>query len=451
MKQLLILFLMCLYLAACRKETARDKVESYLEHVKASLKDSMGVIEFDKLDFESAILSEEDSINLHVLKVPYYEGKYSTRFVLVQTDANGTVLKGKIVSLVRRTNSASINNQKFDGYIEMSSLRQEIVLSSNVENGFVAAYHPSRRKPADSRLSSAQLVQPSDNMLPEVIVIGYRESSGGISYSDWISLQGMFGGGGGGGYYSPAGGSGEGGNYGGSSSGYHGGGGGGGSVQQVPPIQIDFENQGENPAIDIEAYLRCFGSIPDAGATCSIEIFADIPVDKDPNKLLDISTASPGHTYIQIKKTNGAQSVMQNIGFYPKSGWKTALTPAPVEGKFADNGGHEFNASFLMNLSPAQLQSVLIRIQNLSRFIKYDIDEYNCTDFALDLFNEARVDKLDIPLYDIPGSITGGGTRTPQGLFNKLKSMQQSGSAEASNITVPGYKGWVASSNGPCN
>lgn len=288
-------------------------------------------------------------------------------------------------------------------------------------------------------------------MLPEVIVIGYRESSGGISYSDWISLQGMFGGGGGGGYYSPAGEySGGGGNYGGGNGGYSGGGG-GGSVHQVPPIQIDFENQGENPAIDIETYLKCFANIPDAGAVCSIEIFADIPVDKDPNKLLNLSTASPGHTFIQIKKTNGTQSVMQNIGFYPKSGWKTALTPAPVDGKFVDNGGHEFNASFKMDLTPAQLQSAIIRMQNLARFIKYDIDEYNCSDFALDVFNEGRVDKLDIPLYDIPGSITGGGTRTPQGLYNKLKSMQQSGSAEASNISIPGYKGWVASSNGPCN
>jgi len=57
---------------------------------------------------------------------------------------------------------------------------------------------------------------------------------------------------------------------------------------------------------------------------------------------------------------------------------------------------------------------------------------------------------LEIPKYDIPGGIAVNGTNTPQGLFNELKSMQASG-VEAENITIPGFKGFVADSNGPCN
>ena len=201
----------------------------------------------------------------------------------------------------------------------------------------------------------------------------------------------------------------------------------------------------------MQQYLKCFSNISDAGATCSIEIFADIPIDSDPNKILNSQTGSPGHVFLQLKKSNATETVQQNIGFYPSEGWKVTISNAPVDGKFVDNGSHEFNASLVMTISPDQLQNAINEIQYLARFIKYDIDEYNCTDFALDVFNKVRNEPLVIPLYDMPGGITAGGTRTPQGLYNQLQTMQRSNHPEASNISLPGYKGWVGHSNGPCN
>jgi hypothetical protein len=121
-----------------------------------------------------------------------------------------------------------------------------------------------------------------------------------------------------------------------------------------------------------------------------------------------------------------------------------------VNGKFCDNGGHELNASLKMIVSAENFKSILTEILYLCRFVKYDIDEYNCTDFALDVFNKVRPNKLVIPLYDIPGGMAAAGTRTPQGLYNQLKHMKQSNHPEASNIIIPGYKGWVADSKGPC-
>lgn len=216
-------------------------------------------------------------------------------------------------------------------------------------------------------------------------------------------------------------------------------------------LLVDFEPNENLSPIDINTYLKCLSKIPDGGSTCSIEIFSDIPVDKDPNKLFNWQTQSPGHTFLQLKKTNGNQSVMQNIGFYPLTGWKTILTTAPIDGKFVDNGEHEFNASLKMNLTPEELRKALDEINYLSGFVKYDIDDFNCTDFALEVFNSARISNpLEIPKYDIPGGMAPDGTNTPQGLYNKLKSMQQSG-IESENITIPGVKGFVADSNGPCN
>ena len=54
-------------------------------------------------------------------------------------------------------------------------------------------------------------------------------------------------------------------------------------------------------------------------------------------------------------------------------------------------------------------------------------------------------------MYEIPGGMTAGGTRTPQGLYNQLKSMKQSGSPEAANIMVSKSKFWTSKSTGPCN
>lgn len=452
MKHLITTFIICLCIIACKKEVARTSgKEAYLENVKSALEDSMGITMANSLDFSKVILSEVDSINLHFLNIPLRDS-HTGSFVLVQTDKWGTILKGRLVALKRESAGATTatNPPGYHGNITIRTLKGELLVESAIVEGSILAFHQRNSGNRQGQLSQAQLVQPDNTMLPEVIVIGYRESGGGISYSDWMSLQSMFGSGGGGsaGYYSPVSGS-DGG-----SSGYGaGGGGGGGSVTQVPPISIDFEGQVNNPAIDIEAYFKCFATIPDVGAVCSIEILTDIPVDKDPNKLFNWETESPGHTFLQIKKSNGGQTVMQNIGFYPRTNWKTILTPAPVNGKFVDNGGHEFNASFLMNITPAQLQSALAHIAYLSKFIKYDIDEYNCTDFALEVFNYAcnPSKQLEIPKYDIPGGMAPYGTSTPQGLYNKLKTMKEGGNAGASNISMPGYKGWVAGSHGACN
>jgi len=324
----------------------------------------------------------------------------------------------------------------FNGAITFSSLNRGSVIASRVTNGYVEAFHPSR---------AALRVQTLDEYLPEVVVVGYY-SSDGFSFSDWLSLEGMFSGGGtSSGYYS--------------SLDYPYGGGGGEShssseqVYEEVPQLIDFEEGVNESAINVENYLKCFSTVPDNGATCSIEILADIPIDGNPNEFFDWQNGSPGHTFLQLKKSNGDQNIMQNIGFYPVSGWKTFLTSTSLEGKFVDNGGHEFNASLTMNISPQQLQSAITEILYLSRFVRYDIDEYNCTDFALEVFNYVRspASAIDIPKYDIPGGTSPTGTSTPEGLYQKLQSMKKAAGAEAANIELPGGKSWAAGSKGPCN
>jgi hypothetical protein len=127
------------------------------------------------------------------------------------------------------------------------------------------------------------------------------------------------------------------------------------------------------------------------------------------------------------------------------------LTTAPIKGKFVDNGEHEFNAGLKMSVTPEELKKTLSRISYLGKFAKYDIDDYNCTDFALDVFNQTRISNaIEIPRYNIPGGMAPYGTNTPQGLYNKLKILKQQG-GEGVGINIPGVKGWVSNSTGACN
>jgi hypothetical protein len=439
-----------LLITGCRKDLIPSS-DSYVETVKQGLKDSLSATDFLSLDFTRALRSKVDSVNLHLLRIPLKGKTFTEDFVIVKTNIKGLIERGKIVhqeGKVTEYEVGSVKRKKWDGSIRISSLDRKTVLTSPIENGYITALH--------SNMNARSTLVAPDNVMPEVIITYIiSKAGGGYSWSSWMNLQSYFydnGGGSWGNYYGSwdEGGGGSGGGSTGSGDGNPNGGGNGDGPANDNTILVDFETYDENPEIDIEKYINCFSNIPDAGATCSIELFTDIPVDSDPNKIFDIGTRSPGHTFIQIKKSNGNQSAIQNIGFYPKSGFKTILTNAPVDGKFVDNGMHEYNASLFKSLNPEALNSTLVKIQQLARFIKYDVDDYNCTDFALDVFNKTGYN-INIPLYDIPGNYPSTGTRMPVGVYNKLRHLKTTNDPQAAYINMDFQKGFTANSSGPCN
>ena len=444
MKHALLILLFALCYAGCRRDV-RLINDTYLQTAKAGLSDSLGAADFRKLDFARAHRFAVDSINLFVLRVPFVGRSIADDFVIVKTSSAGKIERGKIVHLDGKEvahNDGEGRKRTWEGSIEISSLNRASVVKSPVVNGYISAFHTTNNY-------RSALVQPS-NVLPEVIITYVIPSDNGMSWSAWLNIQSFFFemGTSWGNYYGPigegmpAGGSGGGG-------GSTGAGGGPSIVPIEPVVLIDFESQDTYSGIDLQKFINCFNAIPDVGSTCAIEIFTDIPVDGNPNIFYDIATGSPGHVFINVRKSNGMQSASQNIGFYPKSGYK-AVTYAPTAGKLVNNEHHEFNASLKMDLTPAQLVSVLTRIQQLAN-LNYDVDEYNCTDWALDIFNRVRNDKVEIPLYGLPGSPLTQHTRTPQGLYHKLQQMVNSNDPEKGNVTIGIVKGFAGGSTGPCN
>jgi len=421
-----------------------------LQNLKNELKDSMRAEDFESLDFTRVIYNRVDSIGLYYLRVPF-KGHKVAEFTLLKLDKTGRLKEGKIIQLdggVVQAGAGTVKAGEWEGKLSISSLNRRILVNSAVHKGYIDAFHPAQ--------NARETVYGTDE-LPEVIVVAYVSS--GIDYSTWVCLTSLFysdaggsGGDGSGGYYGSLDGGGGGGSNGGTGgSSYGGAADGNAGVTVDETMLVDLDTYVDHPAIDLGQYLKCFDGIADAGAACEVGIYSDVPVDSDPNKIFDFSTGSPGHTFIQIKKTSadGTRSVVQNIGFYPKIGFKTGLSNAPVDAKFVDDGNHEFNAGYTKSLTPDEFKSVLAEILYLKN-IQYDIDNFNCTDWALDVFNKQGYG-LDIPLYDIPGNVPSTGTSMPQGVYNKLAEMKRNNDVHSDKIQIGFLKAWVANSNGPCN
>ncbi len=460
MKNLLIAVFFLLSIASCKKEDVSQAVNSshtdngnqnqseYLRNVKNYLKDSLSKEDLKNIRFEKAILTKFNNGKIYLLRLQFK--KTDNEFILLRTDEMGNCSKGRIVN-IKYSNSENqtapySKPHSFNGNIFVSSLDRHPIRNIKIKNGY-------KEK---QKGNVGDMLVADDNTLPDVTVTAYISPQGGITYADWYNLLDVYpstdwgfnyggtGGGGGStsyGYYSPVDPYSD--PYYGNTS--------GGDIPVDDPKRIEYENPLLLPAISVADYLKCFDNISDIGATCSIEIFTDLPVNGEPNTFFNWNTSSPGHTFLQIKKVSGYQTIQQNIGFYPNHDWKT-LAYTPVAGKLVDDGGHEFNASLKMNLTFSELHSVITEIETLSNSIAYDVDQYNCTDFALQVFNSVRPrNELTIPLYIVPGETLGIQSKTPQGLYQKLSSMKEAGVSEAVNITIANVCGFVAASNGPCN
>ncbi len=380
MRHLLFIAFAAIFFISCNKNIESENSESaYTKKIKLGLKENLNKNDLESLDLAKSIITKAGDGKIF-LRIPIKEKEISKDFVLIQTDASGLILKGLMINLNKDT-SVKGKEYQYNGVIKITSLNRSSTSTSQIVNGYITSLHPNNTQ--QKGLNEAE-------MLPEVTVTCYI-SGGGMSYSDYIFLGGLFGSNdGNSGYYSPI-------NYSGGGGGAGGDGGGGDTGDEKEEyladktILIDYESP-NNPTIDLQKILKCFANIPDYGSTCSIEILVDIPVDEDPNLLFNFKQGSVGHTFLEITKTNGGQSVTQYIGFYPTNTWKMLLTE-PAEGKFVDNGEHEYNAGLKMNITPEQLNNTLNYLNNSTQYL-YDIDDYNCTDLALEVFNQSRIGNL---------------------------------------------------------
>jgi len=455
MKKYIYLALLSLIVFSCKKQEQQNasgtvQGSGYIANVKAYLKKSLYDSDFRKVDFENSVLSKQGSN--WFLRIAFLNTKLSTDFVLLQTDSIGNCSRGKFIH-IRRDSS---NRQTFNGKISIASFQHIATVKKVTENSVATEECVVAEEEVDDDCSDSYAVPACDGCLPEVIVVGYLPSGGGggISYGDYLSLSALAGGstaGGTGGTGGSSSGSGGSGSANGVSSGIY-------SPVVVPPgnpgppkpsadITINYETSTNKPGINVTAYMEAFATVPDAGAQCSVTVFADLPVDDDPSYLFNAVTGATGHSFLQLTKTNGTKSVTQVIGFTASR--PLAILGVTVPGKIVDNGQHKYNASLSMSITPAQLQTEINAINAFGSTPNYNIWTNNCVGYALGILNAVRpTTPLNIALSEVPGSAES--YQTPQGLYLALGALKQLNGTDAKNINL-GVISYANISYGPGN
>lgn len=193
-------------------------------------------------------------------------------------------------------------------------------------------------------------------------------------------------------------------------------------------ITVAYEIEPDDSQARIEKalakLLACFGAISNTGATYTVALNSDVPVNQRPSTV--IQGMSGGHAFLTLTKSNGSNSVTQVFGFYPKYTVKAA-TLAGVTSAIKDDSEHEINASISLNVSSSNFDDLITYISNHSSD-DYNLTGYNCTDFALEAFNTM----LSTPITVNPSAFNSG--HTPSGLYLALNNLKAANGPLANSI-----------------
>jgi hypothetical protein len=216
-----------------------------------------------------------------------------------------------------------------------------------------------------------------------------------------------------------------------------------------------YENQTENQShlnsseIDINNYLNQFNTIPDSASECAITIMVDLPADDDYGKYFHSGKGYIGHVFIALSKSLPIKTIIEYIGFYPQNPIRGLLSNIPVPPKFKDNQLHGYDASLKMDLRPESLRLVIQEIKELARYAQYSINNYNCTDFSLQVINTIRgVNPLIIPKNKSTQLSNSNDWNTPEGLYILLEKMKNTGCSESNNIIISNSKLYAGPTSG---
>jgi hypothetical protein len=489
MKQLIFACTISLILFSCKKDAAPalNPQNLYVCAVLAQLRDSLSPADYFSLDTNKTYLTDPGKTGNYLLRIGFKGKPIAEDFLLVHTDNNGTIQVGSTVHL---ENTTPAQSYQFSGSISLKSLSGKTLIESDIVAGHILSLHkgkqlttiPSGTKEVDV------LPAPDADWLPEVVVVGY---SGGGDATPFVSLDALLGGvtGGSGGLTS--GGSSDNSNAGGGGSGSGSGTSGNTNTAPSDPVpyapyspldpttvqshqslgvtvtnslDVETEYMYDIPVVDIRKYFNCFDLIPSAGATYSIKLCVDLPVNSSPSTSMNFSGGiSSGHTFLTITKSGGGTSITQCFGYYPQT-HPSLLDPfAPIAAVIKDNGDKEINGAISISINSDQFNT--LKTYAISRSVApYTLNTSNCTDYALSVFNSVRTTPLQIQPYinHQPGIVLANGmsspgvditiNSSPQQLYNKLATMKSAQDPEASNILLDlSHNTKSPASHGECN
>ncbi len=184
------------------------------------------------------------------------------------------------------------------------------------------------------------------------------------------------------------------------------------------------------PQISLQSLFNCFSQIPDAGATYSVKLCVDLPVNAVWNAPFNLTHKSPGHTFLTLTKTNGTQSISQTVGFYPIGSGGNPINPNATGG-FKNNGDppHQYNAAInAYNVTASQFSMVMNNLLSHENDT-YNIFDNNCTTIALNAFNllihpKIMVEPFVVQVPTTPPQPPYFFMQSPQKLYKAIETFQ---------------------------
>ena len=149
-----------------------------------------------------------------------------------------------------------------------------------------------------------------------------------------------------------------------------------------------------------------------------------------------------GHAFLTIEKSNGDQFHRLSYGFYPKTTstfltiTSTIFPTNSAIGEETEDGQRVSDIRYIVHLAGSYGKYIFNKILNKS--LKdvnnpYILTEYNCTNYAIAVFNEALKDKINNTNFYLPSD-----------LYNILKIMQKKGNDNI--VDMPIYRESLARS-----
>jgi len=212
-------------------------------------------------------------------------------------------------------------------------------------------------------------------------------------------------------------------------------------------IELEGEYIYSIPTVDVRKLFNCFDMVPDEGASFTVQLCVDVPINGNPAASSDLLGVNAGHSFLVVTKSGSGVSVTQAFGFYPATTLSMWDPFSPVVSVIRNNERQEINGMISMSISLGQFNNLRATAITLSGK-PYILDASNCTDYALGVFNSARSSPIVLQPYIIqyPGTTVSGGpistgfsvkiSNSPQRLYEELSQMRAAGGTEAANIQL---------------
>ncbi len=198
------------------------------------------------------------------------------------------------------------------------------------------------------------------------------------------------------------------------------------------PADIEFPGVDKSP-INIDAFMKCFET-NNSAASYKLTLYVQEPAPGGDYQKVGTNV---GHTFVGFTKIVNGQEITQYVGFYPIH---KSLT-YPIESKIVDNQQTEWTTSVTVTVDAKAFNDAIYAAHS-NATKQYHISEYNCTTYALNIFDAANI-SLPKNASEFPYNYGNG--YSPGRLGYDLRNF-----GNVFNGTKNSNGGTTANSKGPC-